>query len=107
MPEDKPPPPSPYSPVIQDLVAKASEATGPDRANLMMTLAAQFHQEHDLMDEGLDEVYHSYFEEYSKSRMEFHQAAIRLARLAIHEVEKFHDDNGIPLVHTTISKAVN
>ena len=106
MPEDKEPPASPYSPTIQNLVARASEASGADRVNLMMALAAQFHQEHDLTDEGLDEVYHSYFEDYSEARMKFHQAAIRLARLAIHEVEKFHDDNDIPLTNAT-PKVVN
>jgi len=54
---------------------------------LMLTLAAQFDLEHSLLDDGYNENYHSYFEEYEEARMHFQHTALRLARLALSVID--------------------
>jgi hypothetical protein len=97
--DDKPQPlKSPYSDAILRLVSQIKEAkTSEERANMMMVLASQFTNEHDATDAGLDEIYHEFFEEYQEARLRFQQAAIRLGRLAMHEVQGYFDENNLPL----------
>ena len=97
-----PPVKPPYSDAILRFVAQIKEAGSPEeRANLMMGLASQFASEHDLTDSGLDDNYHSFFDEYQECRMHFQQAALRLGRLALHEVQGYFDANNLPLPTAT------
>lgn len=89
---------SPYSPKILRLVAQIQEAPSPnDRANLLMALAAQFNEEHDPTDPNLEDGYHFYFEDYHNRRTKFQQAALRLGRLALHEVQGYLNENDLPM----------
>lgn len=99
MAEDKPTPTkSPFSEKMLRIVAKVRETESPEeRANLLMALAAVFAQEHDPTDEDVDDMYHNFFEEYQRSRLEFQQAAIRLGRLAMSEVSMHLQKHDIPL----------
>lgn len=91
-------PKSPYSEVLLRLVSQIQEAKSPDeKANLMMALASQFLNEHDFTNYELDDNYHAYFEEYQQSRIQFQQAAIRVGRLALHEIQGYCDQNNIPI----------
>jgi len=87
--DPKSPPTAPYSSAFLRLYVKVRQAkTREERGNLMTALASQFHREHDITDEKLNDGYHDYFEEFEEARLKFQQAAIRLARLAMHEVEE-------------------
>jgi hypothetical protein len=102
MSDEKPP----YSDTLLRLVAQIQEAkTLDDRANLMMSLAAQFLNEHDFTEAELEDGYHAYFEEYQEARLHFQQAAIRVGRLALHEIEGYCDQNSITLPRVTKTMA--
>jgi len=78
-----------YSPAFLRLYAKVKQAKTPEeRGNLMVALATQFNREHDVTDPVLNDGYHDYFEEFARARLKFQQTAVRLARLAMHEVEQ-------------------
>lgn len=82
-------PKSTYSPAFLRLFVKVKQAeTREQRGNLMTALATQFCREHDITDPKLNDGYHDYFEEFERTRLKFQQAAIRLARLAMHEIEE-------------------
>jgi len=78
-----------YSPAFLQLYVKVKQAkNSQERGNLMTALASQFCREHDITDSGLNDGYHDYFEEFERARLKFQQASVRLARLAMHEIEQ-------------------
>jgi hypothetical protein len=78
----------PYSKVVLKLCKQISITTSvEDRAQLMLQLASKFHMDNDPTDAHLTDQYHEYFDDYERARLEFQQTALRLARLAITEVE--------------------
>lgn len=101
--------PAPYSKATLHLCRQIEEAKSKEeRAQLMLQLAARFHQEHDPTDAELNDHYHSFFEEYEHARMSFQQAAFRLARLAMSEVQgAFETGRLSPEESAVIGKAVN
>jgi hypothetical protein len=102
MADEKPP----YSDTLLRLVSQIQEAkTHDERANLMMNLASQFLNEHDFTDAELEDVYHNYFEEYQEARLRFQQAALRVGRLALHEIQGYCDQNSVTLPRTTKTMA--
>ena len=108
MADDPKPAKSPFSDKTLQIVTRIHEATSPEeRSNLFMALAAQFQQDHDLTDAGVDDMYHEYFEDYQRCRLEFQQAALRLGRLALNEVESVHKANHIPLAVQTKTPMTN
>jgi len=105
MSDEKKPPSDekpPYSDTLLRLVSQIQEAkTHDEKANLMMSLAAQFLSEHDFTDAELEDTYHAYFEEYQDARLRFQQAAIRVGRLALHEIQGYCDQNSMALPRNT------
>jgi len=99
----------PYPKAILHLCQRIQSAETPEeRAQLMMQLASSFHQVHDLTDAKLNDDYHDFFEEYERARLKFRQAAMRLARLAMSEVEEACDVNDVALTELPrADKAVN
>lgn len=86
---ESPVPMAPYSPALLRLYVKVQQAkTREERSCLMAALAALFFREHDITDAVLNDGYHDYFEEYDRTRLKFQQAAVRLARLAVHEIDE-------------------
>jgi len=81
-------PTSPYSKATLRLCRQIEEAkTKEDKVQLMLQLAARYQAEHDPTDAGLNDTFHDFFEEYERARLLFQQAAFRLARLAMSEVQ--------------------
>ena len=54
----------------------------------MLQLAHQFHAGHNITDATLNDSYHAFFEDYERARLDFQQTALRLARLALTEIEE-------------------
>lgn len=78
------------------LYRKVQKATNPDqRAEAMMALASQFAAEHDLLDHEITDDFHEYVEDYVRKRMEFQQASLRLARVAMQVIEQCEAEGAV------------
>jgi hypothetical protein len=60
-----------------------------DRLALTEKIAEVFLEEHDFSDAYVSDLYHQYFEEFQKVKVEYAQGAARLSRLAIHVTETY------------------
>jgi hypothetical protein len=88
----------PYSDNLLRLVTKMRSTVNPEeKANLMLTLASLFLSEHDFADEDITDDYHAYFEEYQAARLRFQQAAFRVARLALQEIQSYQNETTDPV----------
>jgi len=105
----QPPIASPYSKATLHLCRQIDGAKSrEERAQLLLQLASRFHQEHDPTDAELNDQYHSFFEEYEHARMAFQQAAFRLARLALSEVNGAFESGRLTHEESVeVGKAVN
>jgi len=86
----------PFSKALLDVYHRVKNAkTLEERSRLMAHLAALFHSEHDSTNHKCDEASHEVFEDYEQARMNFHQMTLRLARLALNEVEEALETSGL------------
>lgn len=100
----------PYSKAVLRLCQRIKDCKSrEERTQLMVQLAKRFHQEHDATDTILNDQYHDFFEEYERAQLQFQQAALRLARLALSEVDETFDANDLTIdeVAGTDGEAVN
>ena len=107
MSDNDPRNPVPYSEATLALVAQIREArTSGERASLVMSLASQFASEHDPTDDYMNNEYHECFDEYHRMRLKFQQAALKVGRLAMQEVESYFEENNLPMP-TAVEIAMN
>jgi hypothetical protein len=98
-----------YSNAVLHLCQRIKDAKTPgERAELMLQLANRFYKEHDPTDAKLNDDYHEFFEDYEQARMNFQQAALRLARLAMSEVDEAFETSDVSLDDVRhVGKTVN
>jgi len=86
-----------FSHKVLDLYQRFQKASKEERSQLAFELADAFAADHDSTDAAIGDDYHSYFEDYEKARLAFEQESVKIARLAVHVLHEFVQNNNLDL----------
>lgn len=86
----------PFPDRVLSIYRQLSETTDPnERYMLSRELAEIFAEDHDPTDPELTDGYHQYFEEFDQAKLEYDQAALKVARLAFQVIEQYLVHKGL------------